>query len=96
MIENGKTIKKKEKEYFIYMIVLDMKVNFLNGEKEGKGITYYKDGDKYDGEWKNNKKEEEYFILVVVIGMKVNGKMICLMEKEYFIMKMVIERWEIF
>ena len=24
-----------------------------NDKREGKGIMYYKDGEKYDGEWKN-------------------------------------------
>ena len=28
----------------------------INGLKEGKGIYYYNNGDKFDGEWKNDKK----------------------------------------
>ena len=28
-----------------------------NGEKEGKGIFYWNDGIRYDGEWKNGKRE---------------------------------------
>ena len=29
----------------------------LNGLREGKGIYYYNNGDKYEGFWKNNKKD---------------------------------------
>ena len=29
----------------------------LNGVPEGKGIMYWNDGDRYEGEWKNDKKE---------------------------------------
>ena len=30
---------------------------YLNGEKNGKGIYYYEEGMKYDGEFVKNKKE---------------------------------------
>ena len=29
----------------------------LNGLREGRGIYYYKNGDRYEGFWKNNKKD---------------------------------------
>ena len=29
----------------------------VNGLAEGKGIAYFKNGDRYEGEWKNNKEE---------------------------------------
>ena len=35
----------------------EMKFNFLTNDKDGKGIMYYKNGNKYEGEWKNDKKE---------------------------------------
>ena len=35
----------------------EMKFNFLTSDKDGKGIMYYKNGNKYEGEWKNDKKE---------------------------------------
>ena len=28
-----------------------------NNIKEGKGIYYWNDGDRYEGEWKNDKKD---------------------------------------
>ena len=28
----------------------------MNGEKHGKGVYYYKNGDKYIGDWLRNKK----------------------------------------
>ena len=27
------------------------------GKKEGKGIFYYKNGNRYEGDWRNDKKE---------------------------------------
>ena len=29
----------------------------VNGIREGKGILYWNDGDRYEGEWRNDKKE---------------------------------------
>ena len=29
----------------------------INGIREGKGIFYWNDGDRYEGEWKNDKRE---------------------------------------
>ena len=49
--ENKNNIIKKEYNFGRY------EGEMKNDKREGKGITYYKDGDKYDGEWKNNKKE---------------------------------------
>ncbi len=28
----------------------------MNGSREGRGICYYEDGRRYEGEWKNDKK----------------------------------------
>ena len=36
---------------------------------------YYKDGDRYDGEWKNDKKKGKGIIIMMAIAMKVIGKM---------------------
>ena len=38
------------------MMKKDMKVIGKNGKREGKGIFYYKSGNRYEGEWKNNKR----------------------------------------
>ena len=44
----------------------------INGLKEGKGIMYRNDDDRYEGKFKNIKwKEKEYIILTVVIDMMV-------------------------
>ena len=68
----------------------------VNGLREGKGIEYYNDGDRYEviGEM-IKKKEKEFIIGIMVIDMKVIGKMINGKDKEYIIIKMVIEKWEI-
>ena len=29
----------------------------LNGVPEGKGIMYWNNGDRYEGDWKNNERE---------------------------------------
>ena len=29
----------------------------IDGIREGKGIMYYNNGDRYEGDWKNDKKE---------------------------------------
>ena len=59
-----------------------------NGLKEGKGIYYYKNDERkcYDGDWKNDiiiKMMKENVMMVI-------GKMITEMEKEYYILMMVI------
>ena len=41
------------------------------------------------------KQEREYILVMMEAFMKVIGKMIYLMEKVYFIIKMEIEKWEI-
>ena len=49
----------------------------LNGVPEGKGIMYWNNGDRYEGDWKNDeRKGKEIFIGIMVIDMKVIGKMI--------------------
>ena len=30
-----------------------------NGVRNGKGVYYYENGDKYEGDWKNNLKDGE-------------------------------------
>ena len=51
---------KQNGEGTIYDLNLDnirYKGNFVNGIKNGKGIFYYKNGDKYEGDFINDKKE---------------------------------------
>ena len=53
----------------------------LNGVPEGKGIMYWNNGDRYEGDWKNDeRKGKEIFIGIMVIDMKIIGKMIIKME----------------
>ena len=62
----------------------------LNGVPEGKGIMYWDNGDRYEGEWKNEKKmEKELIIIAMVKDMKVIGSMVKGKEKELIIGKMV-------
>ena len=55
---NGKMMKKKEKEFTIIIMnhgkVIDMKVNWKNDKKEGKGIYYYNNGDRQMGDYYND------------------------------------------
>jgi len=45
------------------------------GKIEGKGIYIYKNGDNYDGEWKEDKKKvKEHILFKMVINMMENGK----------------------
>ena len=44
----------------------------VNGLPEGKGIVYYPNGERYEGDWRNNK----YVIMLKVIDMKVILEMI--------------------
>ena len=32
-------------------------LDFKNDKKEGKGIFYFNDGERYEGDWRNNKRE---------------------------------------
>ena len=48
---NNNFIKTKIYEYGKYIGELK------NNKREGKGIMYYNDGDRYEGGWKNDKKE---------------------------------------
>ena len=48
MMENGRMIKKKAKEYFILQMVISM-----NDEDIDYKLIYF----RYNGEWKNDKKE---------------------------------------
>ena len=58
---NGKMILKKEKEFIILILnhgkVIDMKENGEMIEREGKGIYYYNNGNRYEGDWRNSKRE---------------------------------------
>ena len=49
-------IKKMEKELIIIAMVKD-EGDWVNGKREGKGINYWKNGEKYEGEWKYDKRE---------------------------------------
>ena len=54
----------------------------LNGLKEGKGIMYYNDGDRYEGEFRNDKREgKESIIKKRVQKLKVIFKIINYKEK---------------
>ena len=39
------------------MMMIDMKVIIKNDKREGKGIFYWKNGNKYEGDYKNDKRE---------------------------------------
>ncbi len=52
---NLKMVKWKEKEFIIFMMVIDMKEGeFKNGKREGKGIYYYANGDREMGDFLND------------------------------------------
>ena len=57
----------------------------VNGKPDGKGIYYYNNGDRYEGDFRIKEKEKEYVIFIMVIDMKVIGEMIILKEKEFII-----------
>ena len=92
--------KEKEKEYSISHRNL-VKIESLaigeqyigeikDNKREGQGTCIYKNGDKYEGFWKNNKKEGKgiyYFTHKIFL-------MIIRMEKEFIIIKMVINMKE--
>ena len=72
----------------------------VNGLREGKGIEYYNDGERYEGDFRNDKKKVKEFIIIIknllkVIDMKVIGEMIKQKEKEFIITIMVIDMKEI-
>ena len=48
-------INLKEKEYTTLIVVID--IDYKNDKAEGKGIAYYNNGDRYEGDWKNGKRE---------------------------------------
>ena len=55
--------------------------NFVNNNKEGFGICYYKNGACYRGEWKNkNMMEKEDLLKIMENILKVNGKMVKKMD----------------
>ena len=62
MMVNGKMINLKEKEYIIIIMEINMMVNgkmigdrydgqWTNGNKEGRGIMYFNNGEIFHGEW---------------------------------------------
>ena len=65
--------------------------DFKKGKYEGKGIYYYNNGDKYEGNIKMEKKmEKEQNIIIEMMNLKeinmlVNGKMGKKKAKEYII-----------
>ena len=67
-----------------------------NDKREGKGIIFYNNGDRYEGEYKNDKKEGKG-IYYFKSGSRYEEeyKNIKKKEKEYIIIIMVIEKWEI-
>ena len=48
-----KMINMNEKEYIIIIMVIDMKE--IYDLREGKGIFYINNGNRYEGDWKNDK-----------------------------------------
>ena len=74
---NGRMSKEKEKDNGERY-----EGKFKDGVFEGKGIYYWNNGDRYDGNGKMDYiKEEEFFILIMVIDMKVNLNTIKKKEK---------------
>ena len=68
----------------------------LFGYRDSKRILYYKDGDRYEGDVKNNIREGKgIFYIMMVIYMKEIIKIIKKKEKEYIIVIMVIYMNEI-
>jgi hypothetical protein len=48
------------------LIMEDIYEGELKNElRNGKGICYYKNGNKFDGEWKNNKRDGKDFYLII-------------------------------
>ena len=98
--------KEKEKEYSISHRNL-VKIESLaigeqyigeikDNKREGQGTCIYKNGDKYEGFWKNNKKEGKEYITLHIRAkfIKEIFLMIIRMEKEFIIIKMVINMKE--
>ena len=56
-----------------------------DGERHGKGILTWPNGDKYEGEWKNGKHEGKGICtpMQMAIRMRVSGRMINEMEKAF-------------
>ena len=71
-------IKIREKRKDDTDCVLNYEGNMdINGKKEGKGRITYRNGDKYEGEFKNNLKDGEgKYIFKNGIYMKVNLSLI--------------------
>ena len=64
---------------------------------EGERIYYYKNGGRFDGYWKNGKKKGKGIYFYINGNRYEEEWKNSLREgKEYFIIIMVIEKWEIF
>ena len=50
-----------EKEYCIIIMVIDNEGDWKNGKKDGKGTYYYNDGQKEEGNWKNDNFQKKGF-----------------------------------
>ena len=66
----------------------------LCGFRNGKRILYYKDGKRYEDDFKNKIREGKGIMYLMVIDMKENIKIIKKKEKEYVIIIMVINMKE--
>ena len=91
--------KKEGKGIFYYNNGNRYEGDFKNDKYEGKGIFYFNNRDRQMGDFLNDKRIISHFsisiILIMEKDMKVIGKMIKKKEKEYIIIIMVIEKWEI-
>ena len=61
---NSKKINLEIFELFIILMEEDMKVNLKILKKEGYGVYYYSEGNKYEGEFKNFKKRRLWSFLL--------------------------------
>ena len=52
ILVTGKLIKETEKESINGLMETPMMVTLKNGNRDGKGIFKYANGNSYDGDWK--------------------------------------------
>jgi len=64
--------RRREKAYFTVLMEVGMKVIFEDNEMEGKGIYYYANGNKYEGDYKAGKMDGKG-IIYCVDGRRYEG-----------------------